>query len=148
MDKRLQRFLEAENITQSQLAEKLGVAKAGISHILAGRNKPSFEFILSMANNYPNLNLDWLITGKGKMYNNRSSTVTTDSSEEQQFSSPNGKTAGKSDSQGLNLFPNETENPENKQLTASISPTDSKQDPPRIRKILIFYDNGTFKEVD
>ena len=49
MNNRLQRFLDAENITQSQLAERLGVAKASISHILAGRNKPGFDFIQSMA---------------------------------------------------------------------------------------------------
>ena len=73
MNNRLQRFLDAENITQSQLAERLGVAKASISHILAGRNKPGFDFIQSMAQNYPDLNLDWLIAGKGKMYKSQNS---------------------------------------------------------------------------
>ena len=66
MNKRLQQFLSAENISQSQFAEKIGVAKASVSHILSGRNKPGFEFIESMANCYPNLNLDWLIGGKGR----------------------------------------------------------------------------------
>lgn len=66
MNSRLQRFLDAENITQSQLAEKLGVAKASISHILAGRNKPGFDFIQSMAQCYPDMNLDWLIAEKEK----------------------------------------------------------------------------------
>ena len=37
MDKRLQQFLDAENISQAQLADTLGVARAGISHILSGR---------------------------------------------------------------------------------------------------------------
>ena len=83
MNNRLQRFLDAENITQSQLAERLGVAKASISHILAGRNKPGFDFIQSMAQNYPDLNLDWLIAGKGKMYKSQNSPQAPQLSEEQ-----------------------------------------------------------------
>ena len=68
MNKRLEQFLGAENITQTQFAETLGVAKASVSHILAGRNKPGFEFIESLARKYPNLNLEWLISGRGRMY--------------------------------------------------------------------------------
>lgn len=68
MNFRLQQFLSAENITQSQLADEIGVARASISHILAGRNKPGFDFIQGLSRSYPNLSLDWLINGKGKMY--------------------------------------------------------------------------------
>ena len=68
MNKRLLQFLTAENISQAQLADTLGVARAGISHIIAGRNKPGFDFIESMALHYPSLSLEWLVTGKGKMY--------------------------------------------------------------------------------
>ncbi len=68
MDKRLQQFLDAENMTQSQLADTLGVARAGISHILSGRNKPGFEFLEAMALHYPQISMDWLLTGKGRMY--------------------------------------------------------------------------------
>ena len=68
MDKRLQQFLDAENISQAQLAETLGVARAGISHILSGRNKPGFDFLEAMAVHYPQVSMDWLLTGKGRMY--------------------------------------------------------------------------------
>jgi len=60
--------MNAENLTQSQFADSIGVARASISHILSGRNKPGFDFIENIARKYPNLNLEWLITGKGKMY--------------------------------------------------------------------------------
>lgn len=68
MNKRIQQFLVAEGISQSQFADTLGVARASVSHIVAGRNKPGFDFISSMSAHYPDLNLDWLITGKGKIY--------------------------------------------------------------------------------
>ena len=68
MNRRLLQFLQAENITQSQLADTLSVARGGVSHILAGRNKPGYDFLESLLLHYPTLNLDWLMTGRGKMY--------------------------------------------------------------------------------
>ena len=68
MDTRLQQFLDVENISQAQLADTLGVARAGISHILSGRNKPGFDFLEAMALHYPQISLDWLLTGRGRMY--------------------------------------------------------------------------------
>ena len=68
MNTRLQQFLGAENISQSQFADSIGVARASVSHILAGRNRPGFDFIEQMALHFPSLSLDWLITGKGRMY--------------------------------------------------------------------------------
>lgn len=44
MNKRLQQFLQAENISQSQFADTVGITRAGVSHILSGRNKPGYDF--------------------------------------------------------------------------------------------------------
>ena len=71
MNKRLEQFLKAENISQSQFADTIGVARANISHIIAGRNKPGFDFLQRMSKHYPSLNLEWLITGKGRMFNTK-----------------------------------------------------------------------------
>lgn len=68
MNRRLLQFLQAENITQAQLADTLSVARGSVSHILSGRNKPGYDFLESLLLHYPTLNLDWLMTGRGKMY--------------------------------------------------------------------------------
>ena len=68
MNKRLLQFITAENISQSQFADNIGVARASVSHIIAGRNKPGFDFVEKMARAFPALNIEWLITGRGKMY--------------------------------------------------------------------------------
>ena len=60
--------MQAENMTQTQLADTLSVARGSVSNILAGRNKPGYDFIESLILHYPNLNLEWLVSGKGKMY--------------------------------------------------------------------------------
>lgn len=68
MNRRLLQFLQAENITQSQFADTLSVARGSVSHILSGRNKPGYDFLESLLLHYPRLNLDWLMTGKGRMF--------------------------------------------------------------------------------
>ncbi len=68
MNNRLQQFLELENLTPARLADTIGVQRSGLSHILSGRNKPSFDFITRLLSKFPRINADWLLTGKGKPY--------------------------------------------------------------------------------
>ena len=68
MNKRLQQFLEAENLTQAEFAERVGSTRGNISHILSGRNRPGYDFFENLSRNYPSLSLDWLLTGRGRMY--------------------------------------------------------------------------------
>ena len=68
MNRRLLQFLQAENLTQTQFADMLSVARGSVSHILSGRNKPGYDFLESLMLHFPSLNMEWLLTGKGKMY--------------------------------------------------------------------------------
>lgn len=68
MNTRLKQFIAAENISQSQFADTIKVVRASVSHVLSGRNNPSYDFIKAIMTAYPALNMDWLILGKGKMY--------------------------------------------------------------------------------
>lgn len=67
MNRRLLQFLQAQNITQTQFADTLSVARGSVSNILSGRNKPGYDFLESLLLHYPNLNLEWLMTGRGSM---------------------------------------------------------------------------------
>lgn len=61
---RLLHILRAKNLTATQFAEMLQIQPSNISHLLAGRNKPSFDFIIKLKSLYPEYNLDWIIMGK------------------------------------------------------------------------------------
>ena len=43
---RLKKMMEHYQISASMFADKVGVQRSSISHILSGRNKPSLDFIL------------------------------------------------------------------------------------------------------
>lgn len=68
MKERLLKFLSRQQLTSKQFADLIGVQPSSVSHILSGRNKPSFDFMEKIALYYPSISLEWLITGNGSMF--------------------------------------------------------------------------------
>lgn len=64
--KRLQNVIDYYGESASSFAEKIGVQRSSISHILSGRNKPSLDFILKILSSFPEVELYWLLNGKGE----------------------------------------------------------------------------------
>ena len=77
MKDRILHFLSLERLTPTRFADYIGVQRSGVSHILAGRNKPSFDFIEKMLLAFPNLNAEWLVLGKGEIYKGSSLAAAT-----------------------------------------------------------------------
>jgi predicted transcriptional regulator len=63
--KRLQKVIDYYGESASSFAEKIGVQRSSISHILSGRNKPSLDFVLKVLSVFPEVELYWLMNGKG-----------------------------------------------------------------------------------
>lgn len=62
---RLKKILEHYNLTASVFADRINVQRSSISHILSGRNKPSLDFILKVTNTFKEVDIYWLLNGKG-----------------------------------------------------------------------------------
>ena len=62
---RLEKVIQFYGLSASSFAEKIGVQRSSISHILSGRNKPSLEFIMKLLSSFPEVDLYWLLNGKG-----------------------------------------------------------------------------------
>lgn len=63
---RLQKIMDFYQLTASSFADSIGAQRSSISHILSGRNKPSLDFVMKILDNYPEVELYWLLNGKGK----------------------------------------------------------------------------------
>ena len=61
MKEKLQQLMKSEGLTSSRMAEILGIQPSGISHILAGRNKPGFDLLQKILRRFPRVNPDWLL---------------------------------------------------------------------------------------
>lgn len=68
MNERIKLLLSEYGLSASKFAETIGVQASGISHIISGRNKPGYDFIIKVLESFPDLDPDWLLTGKGEMH--------------------------------------------------------------------------------
>ena len=67
--------MQSQNLTASQFADRIGIQRSGLSHILSGRNNPSLDFVLKVLKAFPELEPVWLLQGKGPMYANMSGSL-------------------------------------------------------------------------
>jgi len=56
--------IDSHRLTAGAFADKIGVQRSNVSHVLSGRNKPSFEFVEKMLLAFPKVQAHWLLTGK------------------------------------------------------------------------------------
>ena len=62
---RLEKILDYYSLTASALADEIDFNRSTISHLISGRNRPSLDFVMKLMKKFPELNLEWLVTGKG-----------------------------------------------------------------------------------
>lgn len=139
---RLQKILAFYSLSAAAFAEKMGIGRSSISHIISGRNKPSLEFVLHILETFEEVSFDWLIYGKGTFPKTDTPTPnlktikdTNPETGQQNMFSNTGV-----DTEKINLFSNTPENL-NKENAAIIP---SQRSP--IDRIVIFYTNGSFSE--
>jgi len=121
---RIKTIIDYYELRVSSFADKIGVQRSSISHLLSGRNKPSLDFILKLISAYPEVDLYWLLNGKGKF----------PSEDRLNYPYPS-DAAIKATDQKPPPKPNERESAIN----------GSKSEPV---KIVVFYANGTFESFD
>jgi len=68
MTDRIELILKTQNLTPTQFADAIGIQRSSMSHILARRNKPSLDFVMKLLKRFPEINAEWLLTGKNQMF--------------------------------------------------------------------------------
>ena len=123
--KRLNEIMEYHDLSAASFADKIDVGRSSISHLLSGRNKPSLDFVMKIVTAFPDVELYWLLNGKGTFPKNSSPQQKEDSG----ITPP--QNSGVQD-----LF--STSSPvsgDDKIVTSSAK---------KIKKVVILYTDGTF----
>ena len=60
---RIQKLMEEQQLNASAFAEKIGVQRSSISHLLSGRNKPSLDLLAKIESNFEEVSFEWLLKG-------------------------------------------------------------------------------------
>lgn len=123
---RLQKIFEHYDLNASAFADKIDVGRASISHLLSGRNKPSLDFVMRVVKTFPEVELYWLLNGKGEFPKQDSKTDIVEES-----------------STSTKHQDSKNQDPENSSLKSSEDIIPSNSDD--IERIVIFFKNGSFK---
>ncbi|MBZ4035079.1 helix-turn-helix domain-containing protein [Flavobacterium sp. 17A] len=138
--KRLEIIMDYYSLSTSAFADKIGVQRSSMSHLLSGRNKPSLDFVMKILEVFPDVDLYWILFGTGNFPKNNE-TITSETIkpispilsdknfEEDLFSTIEIKEEKKVEPKIITEAKNSNFNFENEE----------------IEKIVIFYKNGTFK---
>jgi len=149
---RIRKIMEKEGLNSALFADKIGVSRGTITHVLSGRNKPSLEVVQKILDTFSTVNSDWLLIGKNPMYDHekiflhpQQESILFDD-ENQTLNPPNNETNVYKESnvseyspKSIDKIPVEVSQPVKlKEVTDVISSNR------KIDKIIIFYDDKTF----
>ena len=151
MKDRIAHIMRAKNLKASDFASLLGIQPSAVSHILAGRNKPSLEIVRKIKETFPEYNLDWIIFGTGP--------VTTSEPFRELPQSPSNPTlfevanAPSVPSSAPPDDPDSLDHPDSFSVgSSSVDPSELLAPgsslstfPSGIRAIVVFYEDGTFE---
>ncbi|WP_034922243.1 helix-turn-helix domain-containing protein [Gillisia sp. CAL575] len=132
--KRLQIILDYYDISAAVFADAIQVGRSSISHILSGRNKPSLDFVLKIVQTYPEVELYWLLNGKGnfpKSEPEKAPSLNKSETPAPLIRDEKAKTEQLTDSPAR---------PENLTETSFSSK--------KIKRVVLFYEDGTFEAFD
>lgn len=150
MKEKLQALLKSEGLKSSQLAEILEINPAGISHILAGRNRPGFDLLQKILRRFPQINPDWLLLDSEQMYRDSATSTSRVKTSATDAAEPT--------LSGLFASVDSNSDPSSKRPTVSSTPIESpvttapQTEPPatndsnkEVERIVVLYTDGTFK---
>lgn len=112
--------MEYYDLSAASFADRIEVGRSSISHLLSGRNKPSLDFVMKIIQAFPEVELYWLLNGKGSFPANKKQQEPEPPQEQQ------------------DLFSNKKNSSVDK---PEISTVERKQ----ISRIVIFYKDGSFE---
>jgi transcriptional regulator with XRE-family HTH domain len=121
--KRLEKIITHYGLNATAFSEALEFNRSTISHLLSGRNKPSLEFVMKVLEEFPDVELYWLLNGKGSFPSEKNAPSTSSVSET-------------------------TIKPKTASTSPELSTTKTGTTRKEIEKVIIFYTDGSFKTYD
>jgi len=145
MKDRISALMKHMGMSQKNFAEEICISPGTLSSIFSGRNKPTLNTLNNIHERFPEVNMDWLMNGKGEMF--VSSAPVSPSAEAGDGSSTTTSPSGF----GLPIQPGFVEHLSGSQQMHPQTPLSSMDgkifDKPtrKIAEIRVFYDDGTFE---
>lgn len=127
---KLELILSYYQLTASSFADKIGVQRSSISHLLSGRNKPGLEFVIKIVEHFPEVDLYWFLMNVGSFPKSEKTPKKDDPVKQEEIKVK----------EPQKLISNSNELPTIAEQTKS-----SKAETAAIDKIVVLYKDGSFK---
>ncbi|WP_299679291.1 helix-turn-helix transcriptional regulator [uncultured Tenacibaculum sp.] len=134
---RIKFILDHYNLTSTNFAEKIDVPKSSISHLLSGRNKPSLDFVMKVDKAFEEVDLDWLLYGKGSFPKNNKPEKSTSLQHSTSLFNQEIEESAKKEP----ILENNFDRSEKSNNLSSLTPK-------TLTKIILLYNDGTFDVFD
>lgn len=145
MREKLLKLMKSQKLTSSRLAEILEIQPSSISHILSGRNKPSFDFLVKILRRFPTINPDWLLLDAEQMYRtNDELDGQTAQSQSSSVKVQNGAVNSTTDSTATNEQSNCSDNIDSTKRTIE-SVSNLGKPGTEIERIIVLYSDKSFE---
>jgi transcriptional regulator with XRE-family HTH domain len=131
MKERLLQIINHLGYSATRFADEIDVQRSGISHILSGRNQPSFDFLVKILTRFPEIDALWLILGTGTMLKTKQVRLEPFQIE-------------KKESNLFSDLPDNTPNEELKRITPVQDVTNVNSGSVGVHHVLILKEDGTF----
>ncbi|WP_439585227.1 helix-turn-helix transcriptional regulator [Dyadobacter bucti] len=139
LTEKIKQILAEKNLSPSLFADEIGIQRSSMSHILAGRNKPSLDIVQKIMRRFPELGQNWILEDE----NVASGPLPATGSKPVDL--PLFNPAKSTTSRSADL--NRKKDPINSRAQENVNPdkTEIKEEK-KIERILVFYSDGTFQE--
>ncbi len=156
LSEKIELLIKRKQLSASQFADKLGIPRSSISHILSGRNKPSLDVVQKILRVFPEITAEDLLfedrtLGSVAIVKEITAAPSTPSLFDPILPTPSESVKNNSSEQTIvqsNLRrtreSSNTERNSNAPVSTSVvNPTYLEK---KIERVLIFYSDGTFSE--
>lgn len=152
MKERIIEIMQLLNCSPTQFANAIGVQRTTLQHILNGRNEPSLRFIMAIHEGFPQIDLEWLLYGKGNAFGESSAH----DAEKQDYPLFPGMENTLFPASGKDFSENSNVNEEkaavrtrkrinNKEISGGINDSQDVSSK-RIKEVMIFFEDGTYQK--
>jgi transcriptional regulator with XRE-family HTH domain len=146
--KRLEIILDYYGLNASSFADKIGVQRSSMSHLLSGRNKPSLDFVMKILDVFPDVDMYWILNGKGSFPKAEDQIFNTGHEMVSENQKPVTPVSPSENFIAGDLFSeiNYTEKSKTEiRNSAEVKNANFVSDESEVERIVFFYKNGTFK---
>ena len=145
MKDRILSLMKHLGMSQKVFAAEICISEGALSSIFSGRTKPTLNTVNNIHERFPEVNMSWLMDGKGEMFTSPPSVPQFEDTTDAGYSAPGSRSGGiPVQTNFMDQFAGSgSPSPQ----TLNMMPEGKNNDKPmrRIAEIRVFYDDGTFE---